>query len=49
MTVRKGKAAKGPAGLYLMEEERDRLPERIVTKFYRYARVFVRFSGRGCT
>ena len=49
MTVRKGKPAKGPVGLYLMEEERDRLPERIVNKFSRYARLFVRFSGRGCT
>ena len=32
MTVRKGKSAKGPVGLCLMEEERDRLPERIITE-----------------
>jgi hypothetical protein len=49
MTARKGTSAKGPAAFCLMEEERDRLPERIVTKFYRSARLFVRFGGRGCT
>jgi hypothetical protein len=49
MTVRKGSSAKGPAGLWLMEEERDRLPERILRKFSLSARVFVRFGGRGCT
>jgi hypothetical protein len=49
MTVRKGKPAKGPAGLYLMAEERDRLPERILKKYDRFARLFALFGGRGCT
>lgn len=49
MTVRKGKPAKGPVGLYLMEEEQDRLPERIIQKFRRCARLFIRFGSRGCT
>jgi hypothetical protein len=49
MTVRKEKSAHGPAGLWLMEEERDRLPERIVKKYYRIVRVFVRSGSRGCT
>lgn len=47
MTARKGKPAKGLPGPCLMEEERDRLPERIITKIYRSARLFVRSGGRG--
>ena len=48
MTSRKGKPAQCPAGLCLMEEERDRLPERTVTKSCRSARNFAWSGGRGC-